>query len=124
MFLLTLRILQRENDRITPLGNFLRKGHLDELPQLIIVLMGDIAFVGPRPERPCFAQEFDITVDDYFRRKEVLPGITGLAQICLPYNASPKEKIQYDTYFIDRNKSVVLNFMICYYSTLKMVKSL
>ena len=100
------------DDRITPLGNFLRKSHLDELPQLINVLMGDMAFVGPRPERPCFVKEFDQTVDDYLRRKEVLPGITGLAQICLPYNAGPKEKIQYDTYYIDHNKSVVLNLSL------------
>lgn len=111
------------DDRITPLGTFLRKSHLDELPQLINVLMGDMAFVGPRPERPCFVKEFDITVNDYLRRKEVLPGITGLAQICLPYNAGPKEKIQYDTYYIDHNKSVVLNVMICYYTLQKMVKA-
>lgn len=115
-------MLAVENDtRITPFGNFLRNSHLDELPQLINVVLGEMAFVGPRPERPCFVDEFDRTVQNYVRRKEVLPGITGLAQVCLPYNATPEEKIQYDAYYIDNQKSVVLNTMICYYTALKMV---
>lgn len=115
-------MLAVENDnRITPFGNFLRKSHLDELPQLFNVMKGDMAFVGPRPERPCFVTEFDKEVPQYIRRKEVLPGITGLAQICLPYSATANEKIQYDAYYIDNQNSVVLNIMICYYTALKMV---
>ena len=116
-------MLAVENDqRITKFGHFLRKSHLDELPQLINVLKGEMAFVGPRPERPCFVDEFDKTVANYVRRKEVLPGITGLAQVCLPYSATANEKIQYDGYYIDHQESVVLNMMICYYTAKKMIR--
>lgn len=70
--------------RITSLGRILRKTHLDELPQLINVVKGEMALVGPRPERPCFVVKLKSEISGYERRLSVLPGITGLAQINLP----------------------------------------
>lgn len=74
----------RKDSRVTPLGRFLRKFHLDELPQLFNVLRGEMALVGPRPERPEFVEDLRKKIPDYMRRLEVLPGITGLAQLNLP----------------------------------------
>lgn len=70
--------------RITSLGRILRKTHLDELPQLINVARGEMALVGPRPERPCFVEHLKKEIDGYEKRLSVLPGITGLAQVNLP----------------------------------------
>lgn len=115
-------ILASKNDpRITTLGKFLRASHLDELPQLLNVLKGDMSFVGPRPERPEFVEIYEKEIVKYTRRREVKPGITGLAQICLPYDATASEKIQYDVYYIDQRHSVVFNILISYYTAIKMV---
>lgn len=71
-----------QNDpRVTPVGRFLRATHLDEVPQLINVIKGDMSMVGPRPERPVFVRQFIQELPDYGKRLEVRPGITGLAQI-------------------------------------------
>lgn len=114
-------VLATKNDpRITKLGSFLRASHLDELPQLFNVLRGEMSFVGPRPERPEFVEIYDREIEGYVRRKEVLPGITGLAQICLPYDATPQQKIQYDVYYIDNRNLAVFNVLIAFYTALKM----
>lgn len=102
------------DDRITTVGNFIRKVRFDELPQLLNVLRGDMSFVGPRPERPEFVAELSKKIPYYDLRHRVNPGITGWAQICYPYGASDrdaKEKLQYDLYYI-KNYSLFLDLMI------------
>jgi len=115
-------VLATKNDpRITRLGKILRASHVDELPQLFNVLTGDMSFVGPRPERPEFVEIYEQEIPKYVRRREVKPGITGLAQICLPYDATASEKIQYDVYYIDQRHSILFNILISYYTAIKMV---
>lgn len=115
-------ILATKNDpRITRLGRILRASHFDELPQLFNVLTGEMSFVGPRPERPEFVEIYEKEIPKYIRRREVKPGITGLAQICLPYDATASEKIQYDVYYIDQRHSILFNILISYYTAIKMV---
>ena len=102
------------DERVTTVGDFLRKTHLDELPQLINVLKGEMSFVGPRPERHEFVEELTKKIGFYSLRHRVNPGITGWAQICYPYGASTKdarEKLQYDLYYI-KNYSLFLDVMI------------
>jgi lipopolysaccharide/colanic/teichoic acid biosynthesis glycosyltransferase len=91
--------------RITLVGSFLRRTHLDELPQLWNVLRGDMSLVGPRPERPEFVTKLEKVVPGYRRRLEVRPGVTGLAQIQLQADIdvdSVRRKLVYDIYYIDR----------------------
>jgi sugar transferase (PEP-CTERM system associated) len=102
------------DDRVTRVGRFIRKVRIDELPQLINVLNGDMSFVGPRPERPEFVQELARAIPYYDLRHYVKPGITGWAQVCYPYGASIKdarEKLQFDLYYI-KNYSVFLDITI------------
>ncbi|NPV45833.1 MAG: sugar transferase [Armatimonadetes bacterium] len=91
--------------RITPLGRLLRKTRLDELPQLFLVLKGDMSLVGPRPERPFFVEQFSREIPLYERRLMVRPGITGWAQIHHNYDRNTDdviEKLRYDLYYIRR----------------------
>jgi lipopolysaccharide/colanic/teichoic acid biosynthesis glycosyltransferase len=89
--------------RVTRMGRFLRKSHLDELPQLWNVLKGDMSLVGPRPERPEFVAELEKAVPYYADRLRVRPGVTGLAQIQLPADTdleSVRRKVAYDLYYL------------------------
>jgi sugar transferase (PEP-CTERM system associated) len=100
--------------RVTPVGRFLRKTRLDELPQLWNVLRGDMSFVGPRPERPQFVTLLTETIPFFNQRHVLKPGITGWAQIRHSYAASvddAKEKLQYDLYYI-KNLSLWLDLLI------------
>ena len=105
----------RVNDpRVTTFGAFMRKTRIDELPQLINVLKGDMSFIGPRPERPEFVKEISKLTPYYQERHGVKPGITGWAQVMYPYGASlgdAMEKLRYDLYYIN-NLSFVLEFLI------------
>ena len=99
-----------EDKRITSLGRFLRRSKLDELPQLINIIRGEMTFVGPRPERPNFHIEFSC-IPGWERRITVKPGITGLAQVDDKISHAPSEKIKLDLKYID-NKSFFLNLKI------------
>ena len=104
-----------KNDvRVTRVGAFIRKCRIDELPQLISVLRGEMSLVGPRPERPSFVKQLQAEIPFYDIRHSVKPGITGWAQVCYPYGASvedAKGKLQYDLYYI-KNHSFFLDLII------------
>jgi sugar transferase (PEP-CTERM system associated) len=105
---------RREDARATRVGRFLRKTRLDELPQLLNVLRGDMSFVGPRPERPEFVAELISKIPYYQERHYVKPGVTGWAQLCYPYGASEKDafaKLEFDLYYI-KNRSLIFNLII------------
>ncbi|HVS36737.1 MAG TPA: sugar transferase [Gemmataceae bacterium] len=108
--------------RITRVGAFLRRTHLDELPQLWNVLMGDMSLVGPRPERPEFTPGLAEAVPHYRDRLAVLPGVTGLAQVQLPPDtnlASVRRKLAYDLYYI-RHLNGWLDFRLIACTALRM----
>ena len=87
--------------RVTPIGRFLRAYKLDELPQLINVLMGDMSLVGPRPERPVFVKQFSKSIPNYMARHAVKAGITGWAQVNgWRGNSSLRRRVQFDLYYI------------------------
>jgi exopolysaccharide biosynthesis polyprenyl glycosylphosphotransferase len=107
----------KENDpRITPLGFWLRKLRLDEIPQLFNVLKGEMSLVGPRPERPFFVNQFKKEIPLYSRRLRVRPGITGWAQVKWKYDESfedVKEKTKYDLFYVE-NMSLRMDFKILF----------
>jgi sugar transferase (PEP-CTERM system associated) len=108
------RWAQANDNRITRVGAVLRDTRIDELPQLLNVLRGDMSFVGPRPERPQFVAELSRKIPFYSLRHMTNPGITGWAQICYPYGASEqdaREKLQYDLYYI-KNYSFFFDILI------------
>ncbi|WP_010050316.1 sugar transferase [Gemmata obscuriglobus] len=109
------------DSRITPLGRVLRKLHLDELPQLLNVLRGEMSLVGPRPERPEIVKKLRDVVVGYDRRHAVRPGITGFAQVHLPPDTcvrSVRNKLVYDLFYI-RNRSWRMELFLLFATGLK-----
>jgi exopolysaccharide biosynthesis polyprenyl glycosylphosphotransferase len=105
----------KEDDaRVTKVGKFIRKTRIDEIPQFVNIIKGNMSFVGPRPERPEFVSTLKEEITFYNERHLVKPGLTGWAQINFPYGASvadAKEKLQYDLFYI-KNQSIALDISI------------
>jgi sugar transferase (PEP-CTERM system associated) len=102
------------DDRTTRVGRVIRKLRIDELPQILNVLRGDMSFVGPRPERPFFVEQLASRIPYYSARHSIKPGITGWAQVRYPYGASlddAVEKLQYDLYYV-KNHTLFLDIMV------------
>ena len=115
-----LRFALKNDDRITPVGKVIRACRLDELPQLINILKGDMSIVGPRPERPAIAHEFMKEFPDFNLRHRVKGGLTGYAQIYGKYNTSPVDKLHMDLMYIENYsfwldlKLIVMTFKILF----------
>jgi exopolysaccharide biosynthesis polyprenyl glycosylphosphotransferase len=104
----------KNDQRVTRVGRIIRKTRLDELPQFWNILVGNMSFVGPRPERPKFVEELAGVIPFYDQRHLVKPGLTGWAQINYPYGASQEDalqKLKYDLYYV-RNASLFLDVHI------------
>lgn len=109
--------------RITRVGRFLRATHLDELPQLINVLKGEMSLVGPRPERPEFIPALEKAIPRYRERLRVRPGVTGLAQVRLPADTdleSVRQKLLYDLYYVE-NYGLWLDLRVILATAVKML---
>lgn len=102
---------QENDDRVTKIGKYIRKKRIDEIPQLINIIKGDMSIVGPRPERPYFIDEFKKEIPDYNHRLTVRPGLTGWAQVNGGYELSPRDKLEKDLYYI-KNQSICFDFNI------------
>lgn len=106
---------QKSDPRITKIGRVMRKTRIDELPQLINILKGDMSFIGPRPERPFFADTFKTQIPLYMNRLQVRPGITGLAQVTVGYDETledVKDKVRKDLEYIQSANEWTMNLHI------------
>jgi lipopolysaccharide/colanic/teichoic acid biosynthesis glycosyltransferase len=102
------------DSRVTAFGKFLRKSRIDEIPQFVNVLKGDMAVIGPRPERPYFVKEIRMVMPFYETRHVIKPGLTGWAQVNYAYGATIEDsliKLQYDLYYI-KHRSFYLDLNI------------
>lgn len=102
------RLASADDSRITPVGSFIRKVRLDELPQLFNILRGDMSIVGPRPERPEIAKQYEAQMPEFRYRLRVKAGLTGYAQIFGKYNTTPYDKLKLDLHYI-QNYSLLLD---------------
>jgi exopolysaccharide biosynthesis polyprenyl glycosylphosphotransferase len=108
------RWAQKQDPRITPVGRVIRACRIDELPQLVNVIRGEMSLVGPRPERPHFVRQLARAIPFYHQRTYVRPGLTGWAQVNYPYGASvedAREKLAYDLYYV-KHRTIWLDFVI------------
>ena len=104
----------RNDPRVTRVGAFIRRARIDEIPQAVNVLLGEMSFVGPRPERPEFVERLSRTIPFYAERHFVKPGITGWAQVKFPYGASDaeaREKLGFDLYYV-KNHNLVFDLVV------------
>lgn len=109
----------KDDDRVTRIGRLLRKTRLDEIPQLFNILIGQMSFVGPRPERACFYEEFETYIKGFSQRLKVIPGLTGWAQVNGGYDLKPEEKIVYDMEYI-KKRSCIMDLR-CIFMTFRVV---
>jgi exopolysaccharide biosynthesis polyprenyl glycosylphosphotransferase len=105
------RWAQKHDPRVTRVGAFLRSTRIDELPQLLNVIRGEMSLIGPRPERPMFVEQFNREIPGFQNRLLMKPGLTGWAQVNGGYDISPEEKLELDLYYI-RNASLWLDLRI------------
>lgn len=110
---------QKNDPRITRVGKFIRKTRIDEIPQLLNILKGEMAIIGPRPERPELAKQFNKEIPGFINRLVVKPGLTGLAQVNGGYEMTPEEKLNWDMKYIE-SRSLLLDISIIF-KTLKVI---
>lgn len=113
------RLASQGDDRITPVGHFIRKTRIDELPQMINILKGDMSLVGPRPERPEIAEQYMENLPEFELRLAVKAGLTGYAQVYGKYNTTPLDKLKLDLIYIT-HQSLTMDLEIVFY-TLKII---
>ncbi|WP_368384800.1 sugar transferase [Priestia aryabhattai] len=110
---------ERNDPRVTRVGAFIRKTRIDEIPQFINILVGDMSLVGPRPERPIFTAKFNGEIPGFIERLRVKPGLTGWAQVNGGYDITPEEKLKLDQYYISHQnykldfKIILMTIKIC-----------
>lgn len=109
----------KNDHRCTRVGRFLRSTRLDELPQLLNIFLGEMSFVGPRPERACFYDEFETYIHGFRNRLKVKPGLTGYAQVNGGYDLKPEEKIVFDMEYI-QHRSLLMD-LGCIFKTVKLI---
>lgn len=104
---------EKNDVRVTRVGRVIRKTHIDELPQLVNIFLGEMSFVGPRPERKFFYEKYESELFQFSKRLYVKPGLTGLAQINGGYDIDAEEKLKYDLNYI-KNQSLRLDILIIF----------
>ena len=115
---ITGAVWSTKNDpRITRIGQLLRRTALDEIPQIINIVKGDMSFVGPRAERPELHEKFAREIPDFDKRLKVIPGLSGLAQIKGSYDLSPKEKLKFDLEYSNK-MSLLFDLRIIFISVI------
>ena len=102
---------KKDDCRVTNIGKFIRKTRIDELPQFINILNGDMTLIGPRPERPCLTNEFHNKYCGFKNRLAVKPGVTGLAQVKGGYEMTPGQKLRFDLLYI-KKRNLLLDIEI------------
>ena len=109
------RLASENDDRITKVGHVIRRFRIDEIPQLFNILKGDMSIVGPRPERPEIAEDYEKDLPEFSMRLKVRAGLTGYAQVYGKYNTTPLDKLKLDLIYINQ-RSVMMDLRIMFYT--------